>query len=252
MKETARRIVSEIRKYFNKNNFSGAVIGLSGGIDSSLSALLVTKAIGSKNLTALILPEQGVSSKENLKDAEELAKKLQINYLILPINKFLASFKKLPWEQSKLAEMNLRARLRAVLLYNFANSNNALVIGASNKSELMLGYFTKYGDAAADLLVLGALWKTEVKELAKDQGLPEKIIRKKPSAELCRKQTDKEELGASYEQIDPILKLLVEKWASEEEIIGKGHNEKLVKKIIERVKKSEHKRRPIPIIGGRD
>lgn len=252
MEAVAEKIEAAIRKYFKENNFSRAVIGLSGGLDSSLSALLASKAIGSKNLTALILPEQGVSSKENLKDAAQLAKKLQINYIIQPINKFLLPLKHLGWKQNKLAEANLSARVRALLLYNFANSNNALVIGTGNRSELLLGYFTKHGDSAADLLVLGDLWKTEAKELAKEVGLPERTINKKPSAELYKKQTDEAELGATYEQIDPILKLLVEEGRSEKEIIERGFNGELVKRIIERVKKNEHKRKPIPIIRCKD
>src|SRR3989339_273659 len=142
MKKTEKKIVEGIKNYFKKNSFKKAVIGLSGGIDSSLAAYLVAKAIGSKNLLGLIMPEIGVSSKHSIEDAKKLANLINIDYLIIPINNFLAPYKKnLKWKENKIAIINTKARTRANILYNYANTHNALVIGTSNKSEMMLGYF---------------------------------------------------------------------------------------------------------------
>lgn len=246
--EKSEKIITGIKSYFKQNNYKKAVIGLSGGIDSALAALLVSKAVGSKNLFALLMPEIGISPKKDLKDAEKFAKTLGVKYYIEPINKFLKPFKTLDWEQSKTAIMNTKARIRANTLYNFANSNNALVIGTGNKSELMLGYFTKYGDSAADLLVLGNLWKTEVIAIARKLKIPEHIIKKPPSAGLWKKQTDEKELGANYKILDKILKAYVDEGASKEKIVKAGVNAELVNKVIERMKNTEHKRKPTHVI----
>ena len=144
------------------------------------------------------------------------------------INDFKKNFDKLEWKQNKIAKMNTASRIRAVILYNYANAHNALVIGTSNKTELKLGYFTKYGDGACDIEVIGDLFKTEVIELSKFLKIPEKIINKVPTAELYHGQTDEAELGASYEEIDKILK-------------NNKSDSNLSKKIKKRIKDNEHK-----------
>ena len=233
MKRTYDRLIKGIRDYFRRNNIKKAVIGLSGGIDSALSLKLVADAIGNKNITALIMPEKGLTKLENVKDAVNLCKELKVSYKIVPINNFLNEFKKIKeWKQNKNALINTKARIRAVLLYNYANTHNAIVIGTSNKTEIALGYFTKYGDGAVDIEVIGDLYKTEVWELAKYLKLPKNIINKTPSAELYHGHTDEEEIGEKYQDIDLMLK-------------GK---KKKSNKIIELIKKNKHKTEKIPVI----
>ena len=234
------KIINGIREYFQKNNIKKAVIGLSGGIDSSLSAKLVADAIGKKNVHGIIMPVKGLSSDENIKDAVDLCKLIGISHSIIYINDFIKDFEKLEW-QSKTAKMNTASRIRAVILYHYANTHNALVIGTSNKTEIMLGYFTKYGDGAVDIEVIGSLFKTEELELARYLKIPEKIIEKTPTAELYHGQTDEDELGASYKEIDDVL-MKIEKNQPLPE------NE-LANKILKRIKDNEHKRNTPPVIG---
>ena len=232
-REIHKKITEGIKEYFRKNNLKKAVIGLSGGIDSSLSAKLVADAIGKENLHGMIMPVKGLSSDENIKDAVDLCRLIGINYSIIYINDFVKDFEKLAW-QSKIAKMNTASRIRAVILYHYANTHNALVIGTSNKTEIMLGYFTKYGDGAVDIEVIGSLFKTNELELARFLKIPEKIIKKTPTAELYHGQTDEEELGATYMEIDSILSKIEKK--------QKLSKSALVKKILKRIKDNEHKR----------
>ena len=234
-------LVSRIKNYFNKNNIKKAVIGLSGGLDSSVSAKLVADAIGKDNVHGLIMPLKGLSSEENIKDAVEFCTLNSINYSLIFINDFIKEFEKLDWKQSKIAEMNIASRIRAVVLYNYANTHNALVIGTSNKTEILLGYFTKYGDGAVDIEVIGELFKTEVKKVAGFLKISEKIINKVPTAELYHGQTDEEELGISYEELDKILKLYEED-NSMLNIIEKGFEKEKVDNIFQRIEANKHKR----------
>ena len=240
------KLVIKIKGYFKKSNFERAVIGVSGGIDSALSAKLVAEAIGKKNVHALIIPVKGISSEENIRDAVEFCALNGISYSLIFINDFIKEFEKVEWEQNKAAKMNTISRIRAVLLYNYANSNNALVIGTSNKTEILLGYFTKYGDGAVDVEVIGDLFKAEVRGLAKFLKIPERIIRKAPTAELYPGQTDEKELGVTYDELDKILGLYAE-GKSINGIIAKGFEKKTVESVIEKVKKNEHKRN-MPIV----
>ncbi len=236
-----KKLINGIRDYFTENNIKKAVIGLSGGIDSSVSAKLVADAIGKENVHGLIMPVMGVSSQENIADAVELCKLIGMSYSVVYINRFLEGFEDLEWGQSKIAKMNSASRIRAVLLYNYANTHNALVIGTSNKTEILLGYFTKYGDGAVDIEVIGKLFKTDERELAKFLGIPERIINKTPTAELYHGQSDEEELGVSYEELDKILKFYVD-GKNVDEIVDGGFDRKIVENVINRVKANEHKR----------
>ncbi len=230
MEKVYKNLVKGIRQYFKKAKIKKAVIGVSGGLDSALSLRLVADAIGNRNVTALIMPEKGLTKVENVKDAINLCKSLKINYKLIEINSILKNFKKI--KQNKNSRINLKPRIRMLILYNYANANNALVIGTSNKTELKLGYFTKYGDGACDLEVIGDLYKTEVLKLAKYLKLPKKIINKVPSAELYKGQTDEAQIGASYKNIDDMLK-------------GKKKMSNKIRKLIEQ---SRHKTTPISII----
>lgn len=234
------RIIAGTHKYVKENGFEKAVIGVSGGVDSALSLKLAVDALGTENVTALLMPEKGISSEENLKHAKLLCQFLKVDHFVIPINKFLSDYVSLPWKPNDLAQINVKARVRMLILYNFANTRNALVIGASNKTELALGYGTKYGDLGADLFIIGDLLKEEVYKLAEHVGLPEEFITKTPSAELYIGQTDEAELGLSYKEIDVVLKY-AEKGLSKDEIIEKGLNPQVVHKLFRLMETNKHK-----------
>ena len=250
-KEICSTLVAGIRDYFNKNNFKKAVIGLSGGIDSSVSACLAVMALGKENVAALLMPDLGTSSEESIKDAKDLAGKLGIQKFEIPINDFIQNFleiiQQLNISRNVHAIANAKARTRMMLLYYFANAHNALVIGTSDKSEIALGYATKFGDNAADISVIGDLWKTELIELGRYLEVPDAILSKKSSAELILGNTAEKELGASYEVLDKILKMRIEEGLSAENIIKKGFDKGIVTNVFDRIRVNEHKRKT-PII----
>ncbi len=245
LKAIHERLIEGIKSYFKKSGLDGVVVGVSGGIDSALTLKLAVDALGAEKVAAISMPEIGLSSKTNQDHAKQLCKALGVKFFVQPINQFLGEFHNLVWSPSKIATQNTKARIRAVLLYNFANSANTLVLGTSNRSEILLGYGTKYGDLAADLEVIGDLYKEEVFALADYLGLPKEIIEKAPSAELFPGQTDEAELGASYSQIDPIL-MRMEMGA--EKLIERGVNPTLFYNIQKRIEKNKHKSEMPPVI----
>jgi len=210
---------------------SGIVVGLSGGIDSSLVASLCSKALGNKRVTGLIMPEHEVTKLRDVHDAKQLASELNIRCYISPIDGILSSIiKSQPLlKDDKKAMGNIKARVRMILLYAYANMHNYIVAGTGNRSELTTGYFTKYGDGGVDFMPIADVYKTEVIKLAKYLNIPKSIIDKAPSAGLWRGQTDEEELGMSYEELDGILKCEIKSPAK-------------VKRVKELMEKSNHKR----------
>lgn len=231
-------IVENLRSFFAANNFKRGVLGVSGGIDSALTLKISADALGAENVCGLIMPELGVTKDENIDHAKALCEFLGVNNFYVPINNFLVDFRNLPWNPKILASMNVKARMRTVLLYNYANSENALVLGTSNKSEILLGYGTKYGDFAADVEVIGDLFKTEVIQLADSIGLPPEIVFKTPSAELSSSQTDEQDLGATYEDLD---KVLMKKDLGMEGCVEHGLPPSLVQSVFRRMGQNRHK-----------
>ena len=239
-KKTYNEIVALTKAYFDKAGFSKAVIGLSGGLDSSLTVFVLVDALGKENVTCLLLPENGESKNQDHADALAVAKSLGIAFEEISIEKIVKSIEQsVKWKQNKIAEMNLRARARMVLLYNFANSNKALVVGTSNKSELMLGYFTKHGDGAADVLPFQDIFKTGLFTIAKFKGLPVNIIEKQPSAGLVPNQTDAKELGAPYSEIDPVLEAIEQGKTVKE--LKNEFDAGLVDSLLKRIAANKHK-----------
>lgn len=205
--ELTSRISSWIQQKVKEANTKGCILGLSGGIDSAVVALLCKKAFP-KNTLAVILPCH--SLKEDVQHAKEFAAKFGIETKEIDLTSvletlYIALEGKTYKDQVNLCTANLKPRLRMASLYYFANKMNYLVIGTGNKSELTMGYFTKYGDGGVDLLPLGGLTKTEVRKLAKELGVPQEIIDKAPSAGLWRGQTDEGEMGITYDELDQII-----------------------------------------------
>lgn len=247
MAKVYETILEELRNYFHKNNLQNGIIGLSGGIDSSLTVKLAVDALGADNVMAAIMPEVGLTAKENIDHARELARFLGIKTFYQPINTLIIDYKLVSWKPSDLAQMNTKARIRATLLYNLANTFHGIVLGTSNKSEILLGYGTKYGDLAADIEVIGDLYKTEVYDLARFLQFSDILLNKKPSAELKPNHTDEEELGASYNELDHILKKF-EEGRTVEDLIDRGINPSLVHRVARLMTTNKHKREMPPII----
>lgn len=245
MESIYEQLIKGIQKYFKKSGLHRVVVGVSGGVDSSLTLKLAVDALGSEKVTAISMPENGISAPINMQHAKKLCEALEVEFFLQSINAFLISFSQTPWGTNQIASQNTKARVRAVLLYHYANTHNALVLGTSNKSEILLGYGTKYGDLAADLEVIGELYKEEVYALADFVGLPREIIEKKPTAELYTGQTDEAELGASYSELDPILKRLD---MGIDALIDRGISAATVHSVLNRVEKNKHKTSAPPII----
>ncbi len=232
MNDRITSITNNLKSFFQKTGKTKTVLGLSGGVDSALTAKLAVMALGKENVTALILPNNNLNQDQHVRDAEDFAQTLGIEYHIIPVDPLLNPYSDLPWDASKLADMNVQARARANILYHYANTHDALVLGTGNKTELTIGYFTKYGDGACDVLPIGNLYKTEVWEMAKELDLPEAIVSKIPTAHLAEGQTDEEEIGMSYEEVDTILQKFESGGEPETE------NEK---KLYERIQANKHK-----------
>ncbi len=246
------RITNFIRKVVEDANAEGVVVGLSGGVDSSTTAFLCVKALGSDRVLGIVMPERGVTREEDIDDALKICEILGIDYKFVEINPMVEVFLNELGEGSKIAVANLKPRIRMIINYYFANNLNRLVAGTGNKSELLTGYYTKYGDGGVDFLPIGDLYKTEVFELARFLGVPDRIIRKKPSAGLWIGQTDEGELGITYAKLDTILKAL-EKGMKPEEIPKEFDvSEDEVRRVVEMVERSKHKREPPPIVRVRD
>ncbi|HDN65646.1 MAG TPA: NAD+ synthase [Methanosarcinales archaeon] len=247
-------ITSFIRVHLKESGASGAVIGLSGGVDSTVAAYLTTHAIGHENVLGILLPVQDLTPGQDTKDAIDIADRLGVEYRVIEISDILRSFSGTIPDYDPGAAVsngNLIARIRMCVLYYYANLLNRIVIGTGNRTEILIGYSTKYGDSGADIEPLGDLYKTEVFELARHLGVPERIIEKPPSARLWAGQTDEGELGMQYKEIDRILRMLVDEGLSAEEIAARGVSDGSVSRITDLIRTSEHKRHAPPRAGGK-
>mgnify|MGYP001773146572 CR=1 FL=1 len=244
-----------LRDYFYKNGFRGIVLGLSGGVDSALTAVLAVDALGKERVTALFMPSE-FTSQESYEDAKELARNLEIPLIEIPITEIFKSYretfkKRLGFEDFTVAEENLQARIRANLLFYLSNREGQLVLSTSNKSEAATGYTTIYGDMAGGFAPLKDVYKTMVYRLASYRNslspvIPERILKKAPSAELRPGQTDQDTLPP-YEILDEILKLHLEEGLTPEEIVKKGFEERTVQKVFYMLKRAEYKRKQAPL-----
>ncbi len=239
-------IVNFIKLEVQKRKSQGIVVGLSGGVDSSLVGLLAVKALGSKRVFALMLPDSSVTPRADTADAIKLAKSLKIKYKVIDLKKIKKELvRKLP--KNKMAVANLLVRLRMSVLYYYATLKHSLVLGTGDKSEIMLGYYTKYGDGGVDLFPIGDLYKSEVRTLAQYLEIPIKIINKTSSARLWKGQTAEKELGINYEEIDKILQLLEHKKSKPNLLSTTDISKTKILKIKLLIDKNQHKQ-DMPIV----
>ncbi len=234
-----------------KTGTNKVVLGLSGGIDSAVACYLAAAALGKDNVAALLMPYKS-SSEASLKDALKVVEELGINYYTIDITKQIDDYFSAEKNDALLGDIKVRignkmARERMSVLYDYSYRLKSLVLGTSNKSELLLGYGTIYGDMASALNPIGDIYKTQVYRLAKHLRVPESIIEKPPSADLWAGQSDEAELGFSYELADGIMYLLIDKMYKPKVIVSLGYDENLVNEIYRKIKKSQYKRR-MPLI----
>jgi NAD+ synthase len=246
--ETVDRIIRFLRTHSERIRARNLVVGMSGGLDSSVTAALCAKALGGKRTLGLCLPEAETRSPRSIKDAEEVARKFGIRFKILDMTSLVQGASNLLHPSKKRDSVipygNLKARLRAMILYYYANTDRGLVVGTGDKSEIMFGYFTKYGDGACDIQPIADLYKSSVRDLAKHLGLPRRIFSKPSSPELWPGQIAEDELGLPYNKLDSILWRL-ERWMPPKEISAElGIPMRMVARVRDRWLQSEHKRRP--------
>ena len=253
LEETSTIIIDFIRTYVQNSGCKRVVLGLSGGIDSSVAAVLCKEALGKNNVLCLFMPDDATPS-DDKKHQEIFVKKFDLQCKTIEIDSIVQQIQKTCFGKTeKMTLSNIKARTRMILLYTYANETNSLVCGTSNKSELLIGYFTKYGDGGADFLPIGDIYKTQIYQLAKYLKIPKSLISKAPTAGLWPGQTDEKELGINYETLDKILYGLELK-IDIEDIVKKVNVKKSdVKRIRQMIKKSQHKRRTplIPKLGVR-
>lgn len=245
--ELLRKIlVSFVRNEVEKVGVRRVVVGLSGGVDSSLSAMLAAEALGPEQVLGIMMPYKS-SSRESLEHAELVVRKSSIQSMTVDISPEIdAYFARFPDADPK-RRGNKMARERMTILYDHSARWDALVLGTSNKTELLLGYGTLYGDMASAVNPLGDLYKTQVWALAEAVGVPGVIVKKKPSADLWEGQTDEAELGFSYLDVDRLLYLMVDERYSKPELIAAGFSERFVDEVTQRIMNSHFKRR-LPVI----
>jgi NAD+ synthase len=252
LKDDAELIIKEfIRQKVLESGGNGVVVGLSGGLDSALVAVLSAQALGPEKVLALYMPSD-TSSTRDLEDARELVDLFGMEFKIVGVSSAVSAFSGLlPSPERKDLMGNVTARCRMIILFHQANLMGRVVMGTGNKSELLVGYFTKFGDGGSDFLPIGDLYKSEVKELARRIGIPDHIVEKPPSAGLWAGQTDEAEIGASYDDLDSIL-LGFELGLSHREIVERTSIDlELVKNVWGKYLATVHKRKMplIPKIG---
>lgn len=245
--DLARKILTGfIKSELNRVGFSRTVIGLSGGIDSALSCALAAEAIGAENVLAVRMPYKA-SSQDSLDHAALVIEKFGVQSLTIPITAMADPLIALDPEMSKTRKGNIMARCRMIVLYDQSEIFGGLVMGTSNKTEILLGYSTIFGDSAAAMNPIGDLYKTQVRQLSRAMGVPDEIIDKAPSADLWANQTDETELGFTYAEVDKLFYLLVDQRYRIEELVKAGFEESFVRSVMRRVRQNQFKRMMPPI-----
>ena len=239
-----KQLITFLKDEVKKTGLSKVTVGLSGGLDSAVVAVLCQEAFGS-NLKCVLLPSQ-YSSDNSIEHAKELCAKFNINYEIVEIAPLVNSYLQ-NMEHNRLRIGNFSARMRMSVLYDISARDASLVVGTSNKSELLLGYGTIFGDIACAINPIGEMYKSDEFDFARFLGIPDSILTKKPSADLWEGQSDEEELGFTYKQLDDALKLFVDEKRSKEELLKFGFDDQLIELIDYRIKSNAFKGK-LPVI----
>jgi len=226
--------------------YTRGVVGLSGGVDSAVTAFLAAEALGPENVTALMMPYRA-SSRESLSDARLVVEALGVRAATVDITPMVDPYLESQHVEDRVRAGNVMARERMIVLYDVSARERALVLGTSNKTELLLGYGTLFGDMASAVNPLGDLYKTQVWQLAADIGVPPGIVQKKPSADLWSGQTDEGELGFTYAEADRLLFAMIDGRHTDTELSAMGFDEGFIRKVRQAVQKSQFKRRP-PVV----
>jgi len=245
-KRTRKTLTDFIHSQITGAGFRRAVIGLSGGIDSAVSCFLAAEALRPKNVLAVRMP-YATSSPDSLEDAQRVIEATGVQSITIPITEIVEPlFARFP-EMSAVRRGNVMARARMIVLYDQSEAFGGLVVGTGNKTEILLGYSTIYGDSACACNPIGDLYKTQVRQLADEIGVPPQIIAKPPSADLWAGQTDEDELGFTYAEVDQLLYLWVDRHYSLQDLVAAGFSETFVQQVIKQVRRNQFKRRLPPI-----
>jgi NAD+ synthase len=245
--DLAREILTGfVRSEITRVGMSRAIINLSGGLDSALSCALAVAALGAENVMALRLPYR-TSSADSLEHAQLVIDQFRVQSETIDISAMVDPLIERDSTISSVRKGNIMARVRMIVLYDQSEVFKALPVGTSNKTEILLGYSTMYGDSASAMNPIGDLYKTQVRQLARAMNIPAAIIDKAPSADLWEGQTDEKELGFTYDEVDKLLYLLIDQRYSPQEAIEAGFNESFVKAVTARVRRNQFKRMQPPI-----
>ena len=245
--ELARTILTRfIHSEITRSGFSRAVIALSGGIDSALSCYLAAEALGSENVLAVRMPYK-TSSSDSLEHAQMVIDALGVPSITIPISGMADGLIERFPDMNSVRKGNIMARCRMIVLYDQSEVFHGLVVGTGNKTEILLGYTTLYGDSANAINPIGDLYKTQLRQLSRAIGVPAVIVEKPPTADLWVGQTDEGELGFTYAEVDQLLYLLVDQRYSPEDCVAAGFAEGFVRKVVERVRRNHFKRILPPI-----
>lgn len=245
--DLARKILAGfIKSEITRAGFSRAVVGLSGGIDSALSCVLAVEALGPENVLAVRMPYKS-SSPESLEHAQMVIEQFKVRSETIEITGMVDALIARDPEMSNTRKGNIMARARMIVLYDQSEVFNGLVIGTGNKTEILLGYSTLWGDSASALNPIGDLYKGQVRQLSRALGIPSVIVDKAPSADLWAGQTDEGELGFTYDEVDKLLYLLVDQRYSPEECVDAGFERAFVERVVTRIRRNQFKRMLPPI-----
>jgi NAD+ synthase len=243
---TRKLLTGFIKSELNRMGFTRAVIALSGGIDSALSCTLAAEALGAQNVLAVRMPYKS-SSADSLADAQQVIDATGVQSLTIEITAMVDPLIACFPEMNAVRKGNIMARMRMIAIYDQSAAFNGLVIGTGNKTEILLGYTTLYGDSACAINPIGDLYKTQVRQLSAALGISPSVIHKAPSADLWAGQTDEGELGYTYAEVDKLLYLLIDQRYTPQECVDVGFAEKFVHSVVERVRRNQFKRVLPPI-----